>query len=302
MRAQEPQHGAQADRTLAFAVIGDAHVGNPPERFEAAVSLCNELPVDFVLLMGDFAHRVQRAHVDEFIRQLRRLEKPMYLVSGNHENRPQERDAGLDFGRELRAAFPGPWHESFTYGFECSGWRFITLGPIHHLLTGLENFYINHYKGFVNRNGAILHILPDDLRRFGRLLEETGDAPACVVLHVPVAPIADRLHERGVGDQCRLIQQPQIRSMIQSRPNVRVVLSAHHHMNQVTELRGQLHCITQNISGNPSGLAPGPAIRLMEFTPTEVRGTLIWHDTPAAPSTEVGTLQADRSFRWELER
>lgn len=161
----------------------------------------------------------------------------------------------------------------------------------------LKNFYINGYKGYINRASEIMYLDTADLERFQRLLEKSSDRPTCVVIHVPLAPIADRLHEGGIVDQTKLLQEIQLRSMVEACRNVKLVLSAHQHFNQVDVIHGQLHCITQRLPGFDNH---GPAIRWVELTNDRIRSWLIWDRTDSEQPAPIGTVAGDRSFEWTI--
>ncbi len=284
---------------VAFVVVGDVHVGHDSraEAFPAAIDMWNQLPIDFVMFVGDLVHDVTSESVDELVAQLRRIEKPIYLALGNHETDAAE--SGVDLESRLAAEFPGPWQSSFSYAFEAGRWRFIFAGACDSVPSGLTHFYVNGIKGYINATGLLTVHRPEHLERFQRLLDESGDQPSCVVIHHPLARIPDRIRELGGVDQTRLIQDRQIRSLVQARRNVKAIFSGHQHFNQVDVVRHQLHCVTQIIGGEL--FTVGPAIRLVELSDTMIRSRLIWHDRPDEPPGEIGTLAGDRSFCWRFE-
>lgn len=292
------QNGTQKSNTvLRFVVISDPHVGAPGTPFKEAVSLCNSLDIEFVMLIGDLVHDMPTAeNVRDLLDQLKHLCKPMYLALGNCEGHVDGTPYSPDVEKELRA-FPGPWSESFTYSFDRLGWRFVVLGAVSRLPTTLKNYYAYGHKGLINRAGEILYVPEKDLQRFATLLDESRDRPTCVVSHVPFVPTAKRVMESGETDQTRVIQELQLRDMVRSYPNVRAAFYGHQHFNQVDVINGQLHCITQNLATKA-----GAGIRLMELSRIQIRGTLIWTRDDGAQPSSPGTLAADRSFSWRFSQ
>jgi len=282
---------------VTFAAIADPHVGTPGNEFSEAICLCNRLDVDFVILLGDLVTKPTEDTIAQLIRDLKALEKPLYIAMGNHDAHPGAREEGIYIEDRLRQAFPGPWQESFSYAFDCGSWRFIVVGGIDHMKTDLENFYVNNCKGFVNRGSYIMYLLEDDRRRLIGLLEQSGDQPTCVTIHVPVVPIAARLHEQGIVDQTRLIENIQLSSVIEARSNVKLILSGHQHFNQVDVVGDQLHCVTQQLQG-AAARREGPGIRVIELTDRSISGRLVWDGSDDEPFGTIGTLSGDRAFQW----
>jgi len=278
-----------SEDSLHFAVIGDVHVGRIDDEFVTAVQLCNKRDdIDFVIVLGDLVQHAVEENVDAFISQLERLTKPVYLAVGNHD---LERDRyGFDADAAIRERLEGPWRESFTYSFEKGEWLFIVVG-MDVSASPYTNTYVNRYKGHVSRQGRIMHVRNGHLSRLQALLEQSGERPACVVIHAPLIPMGKRHHERGCWDQCRILEERQLWSLIQARPNVRLVLSGHQHFNQAEVVDGQLHCVTQDILGE---YADGPGIRLIELTSQAVSSRMIWTDVRAEAPGPIGSLHGDR--------
>lgn len=279
-----------------IALVADIHVGSGEPLLAHAVALCNGLDLDAVVVMGDLAEPTTEENFAKALAGIGGFEAPVYLMLGNIETSPE--GAALNAEERLRETFPGPWQESFTYGFRLGGWRFIVLGGIRHVPVDIRNFYVKRVKGFVNRASNILSLADDDRERFMQLLDESGDHPTCVLMHVPVAPLSDRLAACGAMDQGRMIEVRQLQALIAERPNVYAVLTAHMHLNQVDVVRGQLHCWTQNLAGRRSN---PPAIRVVELADAAVSGRLLWDDRVERPPGEVGTAAGDHSFIWSFK-
>ena len=279
---------------LTFAVVGDLHVGATAEEVQTAIRLLNAADPAFVLFLGDLVNKPTEASMDELVAALRRIGPPVYLTIGNHDM--ARADDGFDVPGRIAAAFPGPWSDSFTYGFTAGQWRFV-VGGTSTMSIPYQGPQINHIKGHVSEHGGMIYMPREDLERFIALLEATGEAPACVVLHPPLVPMARRVRERGCFDQVRLLEEPQVLSLIQDRPNVRLCLYGHEHFNQVDAVDGRLHCITQGVRGyGPYG--DPSAIRMVELSETGVRSWLTWDDREPEPPAPIGTLAGDRSFEW----
>ncbi len=282
-------------KPLTFAIVADPHVGSPVSEFRTALELCNSRPLDFVVLLGDLVHRCTEENVEALVAGLKSLNKPFYLVIGNHEQAGLHGD--FDVEKALQEALAGPWQESFAYSFEAGGWLFIAAG-LDMSQSAYTNVYINNYKGYVDRTGKVSHLRGEKLDRFQSQLEQSGDRPTCVLIHIPLAPIAERVHRRGCYDQTRILEELQIRSLIRERDNVRAVCAGHQHFNQVDVFDGRLHCVTQNISGGEYG--DTPALRLVQLSETRIEGWLFWTDRDREDPGALGSEAGDRSFVWDF--
>ena len=285
--------------TLRFAVIGDLHVGTTSDAVQTVIRLVNGMDVDFALFLGDLVHTPEDAHVREFVEQVRRFNKPVYLTIGNHDTASAEQ--GYDIHAAIAAGLPGPWSESFTYGFEAKGWRFI-VGGISTMSIAYKGPQINHFKNYVSESGGTIYMPEADLESFLRLLEESGDQPTCVVMHPPLVRMAPRIRRRGCFAQVRLLEEPGLWSVIYERPNVKLLLYGHDHFNQVDEVDGKLHCITQGVRGYPP-YKDADAIRLVEIAGGTVRSHMVWEgrDGQAQPGP-LGTLEGDQTFEWSFAK
>jgi len=158
---------------------------------------------------------------------------------------------------------------------------------------------VRQHKGYVSESGGIIRVTDEHMKRFAALLEESGDRPTCLVMHVPLIWMADRIHARGCYDQVRYMEEVQIRALVNSRKNVKLVLSGHQHFNQVEEVRGALHCVTQGVRGYPPYRDPD-GIRIVEIRGATIRGYMTWDGAAAEPPGLLGTLDGDRSFEWRF--
>ena len=281
---------------LTFAVVGDLHVGSVSEPVQTMIRLVNERPLDFVLFLGDLTNTAAENEVAEFVEQIRKIERPVYLTIGNHDT--ARFCDGFDIEKLIGELYPGPWGSAFTYGFEVKGWQFIVVAARSDKVDQV-GYQVNNIKGFVSERGGIIRVPEEHMRRVERLLDESGDRPACIVTHVPLAPMPRRIYERGCFDQVRYVEEHHLLSLVDHHRNVKLALSGHQHFNQVGARNGALHCVTQGVCGYPP-YKDTDAIRIVELSGSRVRSYLIWEDADGEPPALIGTLAGDRSFEWEF--
>ena len=293
---------------LRFAIIGDLHVGGVAEEVQTTIELVNARELDFVLFLGDLTNKPTDENIAEFVRQVRRIEHPVYLTIGNHDTaRCLE---GFDFEKALAGQLPGPWSDGFTYEFHAGGWKFIVCS-LADMQMDYKGPQINRIKGMVSENGGMIHVPPPHLVRFGELLEASGQTPTVVVMHVPLVRMAARTAARGCYAQVRLLEEWQITSMVEQRPNVKMCLYGHDHFNQAEVVNDRLHLITQGVRGMWQ-YEDTSAIRLMEIddsiparrgsppSRSTVRSRLIWSGRDGEAPGELGTSLGDIAFEWTV--
>ena len=279
---------------LTFAVVGDLHVGSGSGPVQTLIRLVNDRPLDFVLFLGDLTNQATEDEVAEFVEQVRRIDKPVYLAVGNHDT-ARFRD-GFDIETRLGQMLPGPWSKSFTYAFRVKGWAFIVVTARSDRVDQV-GYQVNNVKGFISEAGGIIRVPEEHMRRLERLLDETGDGPACLVTHVPLVPMPRRIFARGCFDQVRYIEEHHLLSLLEHHPNVTLALAGHQHFNQVEVRNGVLHCVTQGVRGYPPYQDPD-GIRIVELEGSRVRSYLVWDGAAGEPPGAISTLAGDRSFEW----
>jgi len=146
-----------------FAWLSDTHIGSPNAAadFEAAVQDINGMPdIAFVILSGDITEMGSDEEFEQAKGILDRLEKPFYIIPGNHDTKWSE--SGCTSFRRL--------FKNDRFEFEYGGYRFIGLhqGPIMKMGDG--------------------HFAPEDLRWFDSVLSKpaNADQPLIFVTHYPL--------------------------------------------------------------------------------------------------------------------
>ncbi|MBD9477468.1 metallophosphoesterase [Pseudoxanthomonas sp. PXM02] len=85
-----------------LALISDIHLGVYKDRayLQRLVDRINSLPVDALVIAGDFTYEPGRRSLRELFSPLAELRRPVYAVLGNHD----QQAPGPDIDKELRAA------------------------------------------------------------------------------------------------------------------------------------------------------------------------------------------------------
>lgn len=124
-------------KKYSFMAISDSHVQNVNGNDGAAdltraVSLANSTDVSFVCHCGDTADAGTDWHLSKYKEIVDQCEKPVYAISGNHEEITG--DGNIELGYESMMPYFGyPLYYSFTYGddvFIMIGEAGYTTGPL----------------------------------------------------------------------------------------------------------------------------------------------------------------------------
>ncbi|MDZ7291961.1 MAG: metallophosphoesterase, partial [candidate division KSB1 bacterium] len=158
--------------SFRFAWLSDTHVGSATgaaDLSRAMHDLNGMNDLEFVLLSGDLSEMGSNAELELAKAILDSLNKPYYIIPGNHDTKWSESGA---------TKFPELWG-SDKFVFEHGGYRFIGLhqGPIMRMADG--------------------HFAPEDLAWLDSVLVNLPDRnqPLFFVTHYPVDPSIDNWYE-----------------------------------------------------------------------------------------------------------
>ena len=291
-----------------FAVISDPHVTvpnpdtgwTPPaidheptmyaqsvELLEAAVAEINAMPeVDFVLVPGDLTKDSEPYNHDRVRELLTRFRKPVFCVSGNHD---QPRPAKLrplefldpDVSPVRTADIPRLYGD---FGFTDTQRTAYSCNPtpdIH--LIGLCSPKLDEDRGFITPE--ILAWLDDDLARHGN----HGREPIVmlhhsIIEHVPGESVNPTFSWFHVENSAAL-------KAILHRHGVRITLTGHLHIQDVKEEQGLHNIVTASLAGYPH------AYRLMKLhdDALEVRSRRL-QSIPSAPDLQAMSRRHTEDF------
>jgi len=264
-----------------FAWLSDAHVGssNAAADLEASVRDINATQdIAFVLLSGDITEMGSDAELGQAKAILDGLEKPYYIVPGNHDTKWSE--SGCTTFRRL--------FKDDRFAFEYAGNRFIGMhqGPVMKMGDG--------------------HFAPEDLRWFDSVLGKMPDAyqPLIFVTHYPLDnsidnwyTVLDRLKRRntqavlvGHGHSNRAMSFEGVPGVM-GRSNLRAAAPAGGYT--IVEVGPDAMRFTERIPGAETG----PAWHTIELRPHDYRGD---RTVFPRPDFSINRSQSRVAVRWEI--
>jgi 3',5'-cyclic-AMP phosphodiesterase len=226
---------------LHFAHLSDIHISALGDHHDmlsghtagfladilAALNRVDDL--DFVLITGDVLDTAHQTELDRFQQLIRTLTKPYYIVPGNHDRREPNDTTGLtrrDFARHFNPQFtdrPGAPEAQVGY------WSAAVSPQVQ--LIGLDSPRDEDWGGVID--AAQLAWLENEL---------AAQAAKLVILaiHHPfhtLAPIDH--HPQWVNFVCD--NGPDMLARLDRHPQVKLVLTGHHHQAKVDRLGTRLH-------------------------------------------------------------
>ncbi len=227
--------------TLHFAQISDIHFSVLGDQYDmlssqaadflaTIVTNLNQIEdLDFVLITGDLFVTAQQQELDQFQQAIQALHKPYYIVPGNHDHRSPNSSQGLTrrqfarhFNPQFKARPTGP-------GAQPGYWS-ITVKPDIQLI-GLDSNLDEDWGGIID--------VPQ-IEWLKSELATHADKLIVLAVHHPfhaLAPIDQ--HPDWSKFVCH--NGPEILTLLDEHPQVKIVLTGHHHLAKVDTLGRRLH-------------------------------------------------------------
>lgn len=236
--------------SLHFAHITDVHISDNDRTWGTLGALSDHLlavtiaqlnaldDLDFVIITGDVLDMATSPELERFTGLMRSLHRPWHFIPGNHDGyyHPEHPEAFAPHEAvpviDPRMAEPVPHAQKAHWS------RPVAEGA---RLIGLDSRKADSWGGEIN--GAQMAWLFDELEAHRR---ET----IIVAVHHPLHNLTPKNMEpwwsNFICDNAR-----QVEMLLDAYPNVRMVLSGHHHANQMRRRGGRLHISTAALSGYP---------------------------------------------------
>jgi Icc protein len=237
--------------TLHFVQISDIHISSRGDHLEmlsghSADFLADVLAhlnrthdLDFVLITGDLFDLAEHQELERFQRVISTLEKPCFIIPGNHDRRNPDRGDGLT--RHQFARLFNPQVEARPTEPEAqAGYWSVTVHP-HIQLIGLDSIRDEDWGGIIG---------PVQVEWLKAEFASHADKLIIIVVHHPfhaLAPIDDH------PDWGRFVcdNGPEMLSLLDDYPQVKVVLTGHHHLAKAEFLGQRLHLACPAVASYP---------------------------------------------------
>jgi Icc protein len=236
--------------TLHFAQLTDIHLTEAPNTWgtlgtesgnllrQGIADLNKMADLDFVLITGDAIDAATSAEIALFRDIVEGLEKPWYFVPGNHDGYNDPDSPGTLPAHEVVPRIDPRLAEPVPYVQKAYWSRTVKPGV---QLIGLDSRMDDTFNGMVDAN---------QLAWLERELDAHRDKLVLIAVHHPLRNL-NPINKREWWSNFICDNGGQVEELLDRCPNVRVVLSGHHHANQIRQRNGRLHVSTGALSGYP---------------------------------------------------
>jgi 3',5'-cyclic AMP phosphodiesterase CpdA len=279
---------------LHFAQISDIHISSVGD-YEEMLSghatgflttilaeLNQQDDLDFVLLTGDLFNTPTEENVALFLQAIRTLRKPYYIIPGNHDRRNLDETEGLS-RREFARRFNPQFQARPAAPEAQAGYWSITVKPEVQLI-GLDSIRDEDWGGIID--AAQMDWLEEELKTH-------ADKLIILAVHHPFHPLAPvDNHPDWRNFVCD--NGPDMLALLDRYPQVKLVLTGHHHQTKTDLLGRRLHLACPALCVYPC------AYRTLQVTPPDGNDWKIEWQTYSATNEAITTTARERMIRaWQ---
>ncbi len=282
---------------ITFAYISDIHIstlGNHHDLLSGqAVDILTDIvtdlngmtDLDFVFIGGDLFDLADQWELDQFQQLIPTLTKPYYIIPGNHDRRSSEATTGLtrqDFARHFN---PQLAQRPTATGGQVGYWSQEIQPNIQ--LIGLDSIRDQDWGGVVD--DLQLEWLQGELANHAHKLVIVG-------IHHPLHALA-AIDHNPTWQNFVCDNGPALLTLFDAYPQVKLVLTAHHHLAKVDYFEQRVHI------ANPSTVIYPCGYRILRLSQQAQGWHLQWHIRPStdkATQTKARQLLVDTMLELNL--
>lgn len=218
-----------------------------PQLLRQTLSEVSRIPgLDFVVLTGDLLNDGEPWNLNAIREMLSQLKVPYYVILGNHDY-AHPGQQGISKA-EFIFTFQG-------HGFRGNqGWYSVDLAP------GLHGVFLDSTVS--DSHGG--YIPPDELRWLEKDMSRNRNKLTFIFLHHLLVPAVPQDATEGWG--ITLVRNAaEVNALLKRHPQVRVVISGHHHLGKVQTVDGVHYLVNHSIVTYPNRYT------LYELTPQRLK-------------------------------
>jgi 3',5'-cyclic AMP phosphodiesterase CpdA len=236
--------------TLTFAHVTDVHISETADSWGAmgleAPRILRECfarlnmmdDLDFVLITGDVVDQARPAELALFLDALATLEKPWHFVPGNHDGFLYESNRAAMLPAEIVSAID-PRLAGLNPDANLAYWSRTAARGVQ--LIGLDSRIATDWGGTISAN---------QLDWLSSALNAHTDSLVILAVHHPLRKLGMH-NEREWWDKFITANGAIVERLLDQHPNVKMVISGHHHANHIRIRGGRLHMTTASLTGYP---------------------------------------------------
>lgn len=237
---------------IKFVQITDAHFSSGSEYaqnvLKAAVADINSLEgISFVVFTGDNINTADSQNLKQFVRIVKKLKYPYYIVLGNHDVYKSNDMSSTRYYEILRSENIRFRQKKPNYMFKKNGFVFLTVNGAKEIIPGASGYYKK-----------------DTLEWVDKMLAKNKKREVIIFQHFPVV--------YPKGDEHRLkthktYKVEEYRDILAKHQNVLAVLSGHFHVNYESMQDGVYHISTPSLLNMPNSYKIIDIVTTPEFSP-----------------------------------
>ena len=226
---------------LHFAQLSDIHISSLGDHHDMLsgrsagflrdiITRLNRIDdLDFVLITGDLFDVADDWEFRQFQKIIPTLQKPTYIIPGNHDRHAANRSEGLtrhDFARHFNPQF----EQRPTAPTAQAGYWSIEINPQVQLM-GLDSIRDADWGGIIDTM---------QIKWLKNELDSCANKLVIVGVHHPLHRLA-RIDDDPDWSNFVCDNGPEVLALFDSYPQVKVVLHGHHHLTKADRLGQRLH-------------------------------------------------------------
>lgn len=225
------------DRSIKFIQVTDAHYSNnnpyPGEVLNALVKDINkQKDVSFVVFTGDNIDQAKPDQLVDFMKIVRHLHLPYYIVIGNHDvfkSGGLSKEKYKEIVREYNLFWP---HRSWNYTFHKKGYTFLVADGAKEVIPGASGYFRDKTLNWIDKQ-----------------LTKNKRHPVIILQHFPLIDSP----EFGAGrlKTHRVYDADKYKAMLEQHDNVLAIISGHYHRNAESMQNGIYHINTPSLLNDP---------------------------------------------------
>ena len=241
------------ENSIKFIQVTDTHFSTknpyPTEVLTALVKDINKQKgVSFVVFTGDNIDQAKPDQLVGFMKIVRHLHLPYYIVMGNHDVF-KSGDLSKERYTEIVREYKPLWfHKTWNYKFHKKGYTFLVVDGAKEVIPGASGYFREKTLAWVDKQ-----------------LTQNKRHPVIILQHFPLVDSP----EFGAGrlKTHRVYEAEKYLSMLEKHDNVLAIISGHYHRNAESMQNGIYHINTPSLLSDPPSYKIIDIVSKRGFTP-----------------------------------
>lgn len=198
--------------------------------------------VDFVVFTGDNLNKPSQENLEDFVKQIKKLKKPVYILIGDRDVNRHKDLSKKQFMTYLKKKLPNYKNEDINYIFERGGILFFVADGAKDVIPSTMGYYKDDVIEWLDAN---LDLYPQK--------------NVIILQHFPIVPPENK-------ENYITFKGDKYVEMLSNHKNVKAVIAGHFGVNKEETVNGIVHIST----------APAPYYRIIDINDCTSQNPEIW--------------------------